>query len=120
MSINVEDFFKYFLQRNVVFSLEGKIIKEGNLLLYKKNDYYIILYLKNSNQEQKKFEIPYPFSIEKDKGYYVLNYNLSCISKSDMELYYRLVSLNQKSNSRFHNTKIMVFEKNSLDLSVVV
>ena len=117
---NVEDFFKYFLQRNLVFSLQGKIIKEGNLLLYKQNDYYILLYLKTNNQEQKKFEIPYPFSIEKENGYYVLNYNLSSISKSDSELYYRLISLNQKSNSRFHNTKIMVFEKNALDLSVVV
>jgi hypothetical protein len=115
----VDDLFKYFLQRNVVFSLDKKVIKEGNLLLYKKNDYYIMLYLKNSNQEQKKFEIPYPYSVESENGYFVLNYSLSAISKSDSELYYRLISLNQKSASRFYNQKIVIFEKNALDLSVV-
>jgi hypothetical protein len=116
---DTEKIFNYYLQRNIVFSLDNKIIKEGNLFLYKQNDYYYVFYLKNNNQEQKKFEIPYPFSITKEKNYIVLNYSLSSISKSDPELYYRLVSLNQKTNSRYHNNKIIIFEKNCLDLSVV-
>lgn len=116
----IEDTFNYFLQRNLVFSIDNKIIKDGNLLLYKKNDYYIVLYLKTNNQEQKKFEIPYPFRIERYENYFILNYTLSSISKNDSELYYRLISLNQKSNSRFYNSKLMIFEKNTLDLSVVM
>lgn len=113
------EIFNHFLQRNVVFSLDNKIIKEGNLFLYKQNDYYLFFYLKNNNQEQKKFEIPYPFSIKKEKNYVVLDYSLSAISKSDSELYYRLISLNQKSSCRYYNNKILLFEKNTLDLSVL-
>jgi hypothetical protein len=118
--MNLEDFFKTFLQRNVVFSIDNKIVKEGNLILYKQTDYYLNLYLKTNNQEQKKFEIPYPFSIEKYKNYYILNYTLSSISKGDSELYYRLMSLNYKKNSRFFDTKILIFEKNSFDLKLLV
>jgi hypothetical protein len=113
------ELFNHFLQRNVVFALDNKIIKEGNLFLYKQNDYYLFFYLKNNNQEQKKFEIPYPFSIKREKNYIILDYSLSAISKADSELYYRLVSLNQKSSCRYYNNKILVFEKNTLDLSLL-
>ena len=38
-----EKLFNYYLQRNVVFAVDNKIIKEGNLFLYKQNDYYFEL-----------------------------------------------------------------------------
>lgn len=116
---NKESLFNYFLQRNIVFVLDNKIIKEGKLFLYNEKDYYMVFYLKTNNNEQKKFEIPYPFSITRHKNYLVLDYSLSAISGGDSELYYRLVSLNQNSNSRFYNSKIIVFEKNTLDFSIV-
>ena len=40
MSIKESD-LNYFLQRNIVFVLENKIIKEGKLFLYNEKDYYI-------------------------------------------------------------------------------
>jgi hypothetical protein len=118
MAIKESD-LNYFLQRNIVFVLENKIIKEGKLFLYNEKDYYLIFYMRSGNNEQKKFEIPYPFSVERKNNYLILDYSLSAISGGDSELYYRLISLNQNSNSRFYNTKIIVFEKNALDFSVV-
>ena len=56
MSIKESD-FNYFLQRNIVFVLENKIIKEGKLFLYNEKDYYLIFYMRSGNSEQKKFEI---------------------------------------------------------------
>jgi hypothetical protein len=112
--------FNYFLQRNVVFVLENKIIKEGKLFLFNEKDYYLIFYLRTGNNEQKKFEIPYPFSVQRINNYLILDYSLSAISGGDSELYYRLVSLNQNSNSRFYNNKIIIFEKNDVDFSVVL
>ena len=118
MSIKEND-FNYFLQRNIVFVLENKIIKEGKLFLYNEKDYYLIFYMRSNNNEQKKFEIPYPFDIKRINNYLVLDYSLSAISGGDSELYYRLISLNQNSNSRFYNNKILVFEKNAVDFSLV-
>jgi hypothetical protein len=116
---NIEDYFKYFLQRDIVISVDSKIIKEGKLILFNQKDYYLNFNLKNNNQEQKKFEIPYPFSVKFEHNYLTLSYELNSISKSDPELFYKLVSLNKKSNSRYYNTKILIFEKNKLDLSII-
>jgi len=118
MDIKESD-FNYFLQRNVVFVLQNKVIKEGKIFLYNQKDYYLVFYMKSNNNEQKKFEIPFPFSVQKHDKYLVLDYSLSAISGGDNELYYRLVALNQNSNSRFYNSKIIIFEKNALDFSVV-
>jgi hypothetical protein len=110
--------FEEFLQRNVVFSLEGKIIKEGKLYLFNKKDYYFTFYLKMNNQE-KRFELPYPFQAKLTKNYIELDYTFSAISKNDPELYYRLISLNKLNKNKFLNSKILMFEKNTLDLSLV-
>ncbi len=118
MSIK-ESHLNYFLQRNIVFVLDNKIIKEGRLVLYNEKDYYLVLYMRSGNNEQKKFEIPYPFAIQQQNNCLILDYSLSAISGGDSELYYRLVSLNQNSNSKFYNNKIKVFEKNALDFSLV-
>jgi hypothetical protein len=117
--MNIETKLKYFLQRDIVLSLNSKILKEGKLVLFSEKDYYLYLYLKHGNSQQKKIEIPYPFDITIKDNYLILDYTLASISKNDSELYYRLMSLNQKNNSKFYNNKILLFEKNKLDLSVV-
>lgn len=116
---DIEQYFNYFLQRNVVFSMDSKIIKEGKLILFSQKDYYLTFHLKNSAGEQKKYEIPYPFNIVRKNKYLNISYDLQDISKKDDQLYYRLIALNQIHNSRFYNNKIMFFEKNTLDLSVL-
>lgn len=113
------DLFNYFLQRNIVFVLNNKIIKEGKLFLYNQKDYYLYFYLKTNNNEQKKFEMPYPFSIKKYENHLVMDYSLSAISENDSELYYRLISLNRTTNSKYYDSKITIFEKNALAFSVV-
>ena len=116
---NIESKFNYFLQRDVVFSMDNKIIKEGKLILFSQKDYYLIFHLKNSNGDNKKYELPYPFNIDREKNYLTFDYKIESISKNDSELYYRLLSLNKNQVSRFYNNKILMFEKNSLDLSVI-
>lgn len=114
----VEDIFKSFLQKNLVFSLDGKILKEGKLFLFNRKDYYLTFYLKINNSD-RKFELPYPFGVKMIDNYIELDYYFSSISKNDTELYYRLISLNSNPKNKYLNNKILVFEKNSLDLSVV-
>lgn len=114
----VEDIFKFFLQKNVVFSLDGKILKEGRLFLYGRKDYYLNFYLRINNID-RKFELPYPFKIELEDNYIQMNYDFYSLSKNDAELYYRLISLNANIKNRYLNKRILIFEKNTVDLSVV-
>lgn len=116
---NIDSYFNYFLQRDIVFSMENKIIKEGKLILFSQKDYYLIFHLKNNTGETKKYELTYPFNIKKIDNYLMFDYKIESISKNDSELYYRLLSLNKNQVSRFYNNKVLMFEKNSLDLSIV-
>lgn len=116
---DLENNFKYFLQRDIVISIDSKIIKEGKLILFNQRDFYLNFNIKNNNQEQKKFELPYPFEIINKGTYLILSYELQALSKNDSELYYKLISLNKKHNSRYYNSKVMIFEKNKLDLSII-
>lgn len=115
---NVENVFKGFLQKNVVFAMDNKILKEGKLFLFNRKDYYLVFYMKINNQD-RKFELPYPFGIKMVENYIEIDYNFSSIAKNDAELYYRLISLNSNIKNRFLNNKILIFEKNTLDLSLV-
>lgn len=116
---DIEDKFKYFLQRDIVISIDSKIIKEGKLILFNQRDFYLNFNLKNNNQEQKKFELPYPFDVIEEDNHLILSYELESLSKNDAELYYKLISLNKKHNSRYYNSRVLIFEKNKLDLSVI-
>lgn len=117
--VDIENYFKYFLQRDIVISIDSKIIKDGKLILFNQRDFYLNFNLKQNNNTQKKFELPYPFDIIKENNYIILSYELSSLSKNDADLYYKLISLNKKHNSRYYNSKVLIFEKNKLDLSLI-
>lgn len=116
---DVSKYFNYFLQRDIVFSLDSKIIKEGKLILFNQKDYYCVFHLKGANDTNKKYEIPYPFEIIKQKNYLILSYKLENMSKNDIELFYRLKSLNHPNHLSVYDNKILLFEKNTLDLSSI-
>lgn len=114
----VENVFKGFLQKNLVFSLDGKILKEGKLFLFNRKDYYLVFYLKINNQD-RRFELPYPFDIKLVDNYIQMDYDFYSLSKNDPELYYRLISLNVNIKNRYLNKKVLIFEKNTVDLTLV-
>lgn len=116
---NLDDLFGYYLQRDVVFSIDSKIIRDGKLILFSQKDYHLNFYFKNNNGDNKVFEIPYPFQIDKCDNHLVLRYDIETLSKEDDELYYRLLALNKKNNSKFYNIKMLMFEKSSLNLKPV-
>jgi len=120
--MDIEQAFINFLQKDLIFSIDGKIVKEGKLILFSKNDYYIHFTLKTSSDSKKKYEIPYPFNIKAGDGYIVLNYEIDHLSDGKNELFYRLKSLNKRTNAKIYNNRMVIFDKNlscSKDLHVV-
>lgn len=100
--------FDYFLQRDVAFYLDDKVIKKGKLALVIQKDYYYIfnMYI---DGVLRKVEYPYPFLVEPTDNGLLLNYNLTSLGVGNDELYYRYLSLNKSSNSKLYD-KIMRFE----------
>lgn len=108
---NVEIAFNDFLQRNLEFRIDGKLVKEGKLVLINQRDFYINLYLKMDNNEKKKYEIPYPFKIYSKDNILTLEYTISSFGTTDHNIKYRLLSLNKKTNSKLYNNKLVISEK---------
>ena len=59
-----EHFLVKWLQEQVVFDLNGKIVKQGRLLLFRRVHYYIQIALLNPKNVRENFEIPIPFRVE--------------------------------------------------------
>lgn len=116
--LDLEKKLSYFLQRDLVFSVDSKILKEGKLILVSVKDYYVQFYLK-SGSENKLFELPYPFDIEMMNGYALFYYDIESISHGDVDLYYRLLSLSKKANTKLYNSILMIHEKGALELQEI-
>lgn len=58
---------KHILQRNVKFMLnDKKILRRGKLLLFNTHDFYITFTLLTNKNQQKVYEIFYPYACEHD------------------------------------------------------
>lgn len=59
-----EAFLMDCLQREVSFSLNGKLIRKGKLLLFKRFNFFIQLCLMSEKKQRETFDIPIPFDVE--------------------------------------------------------
>ena len=103
-----DNVFDYYLQRNIAFYIDDKIIKKGKLALVVKKDYYYIFNI-YVDGILRKIEYPYPFRIQESNNGLMLNYHLTSLGVGNDELYYRYLSLNKLSNSKLYD-KIIRFE----------
>jgi len=63
-SVYPEEFLTQTLQQHMTFHVNGKLIKRGRLLLFKRQHYYIQLALANDKNLRENFDIPIPFEVE--------------------------------------------------------
>lgn len=107
--MNLEQTLNYFLQREITFTIDNKVVKRGKLILCNIKDFYITFYLKH-NDDQKRYELPYPFNIESTNAGVIMDYSLETIAGNNTELLYKLQSLNKKKNTKIFNSKVVIAE----------
>ena len=106
---NLENLFKSFLQKKLLFEIDNKIIKTGKLLLFSQKYFYISLLLTTTKKKQEKLDIPIPFnikSIENNKQF-LLDYKINALAQNNPQA---LQLLEEKINNNF-NTKNKFFNK---------
>lgn len=76
-----EQFLVASLQKPVVFILNGKPIKKGRLLLFRRIHYYIQIALLTDKSQRENFEIPIPFRVENypEDGLLYFDYRLKSL-----------------------------------------
>ena len=105
--IDLERALNYFLQRDITFTVDNKCVKRGKLILCSIKDFYITFYLKH-NDEQRRYELPYPFAVESKTGELVFDYKLSTMAHNNIDLLFKLQSLNKKKNSKIYDNRITI------------
>jgi hypothetical protein len=107
--INLEQALNYFLQREITFTVDNKCVKRGKLILCSIKDFYITFYLKH-NDDQKRYELPYPFATHGVGKDLVFDYKLSTMACNNVDLLFKLQSLNKKKNSKIYDNQIVIAE----------
>tara|TARA_R110002020_G_scaffold332155_1_gene547533 strand:+ start:2229 stop:2573 length:345 start_codon:yes stop_codon:yes gene_type:complete len=73
------------LQRNAKFNVNGKILREGRVILYNLKDFYIEFIIITKKDVRKVYEIPVPFTISVQKDTVYFDYTLKSICKDDYD-----------------------------------
>ena len=77
-----EHFLIPWLQKHITFSIGGKSVKKGKLLLFRRIHYYIQIALMTDKNTRENFEIPIPFRVEShdDDGLLFFDYRISSLN----------------------------------------
>lgn len=104
---DLETTLNYLLQRDLNFIIDGKIVKRGKLILLSIQDYYITFYLKHNN-EQKKYELPYPFRFDVDKQFLTFDYTLETFAHNNDDLLFKVRSLTKKKSCKIFDNRVII------------
>lgn len=97
---HVEPCLKNLLQRDIRFEVNGKIIREGKLVLYNIKDFYLSFTLRTEKHPSKIYEIPCPYYIDSNGNDLLLDYKNQNIYKSDQKLMLLINSLHKNSGKK--------------------
>ena len=105
MDNQVDELLKYFLQKHVKLFLNNKLYKSGKVILFKHKNYFIELIIQTENKD-KKVEIPIPFLIEnhKEDNLVFFDYRLKTVAKLGSNIYNKLLFLSKKCKSRYFDS----------------
>lgn len=106
----IEHHINKFLQSNLIFSLENKILKKGKLILFSIKDFYCIFTIICQEKNNKKiiFEIPYPFKLINYSDKVIFDYSLKSFSNDNTTIDDILKNVMTKKPSKLLNKKITV------------
>ena len=98
------------LQRDVQFSVNDKVIKEGKIMIFNVKDFYISFVLTTKKSQNKTYEIPLPFDIRQQDTTLFLDYTLDKIHRNS-SVTKRLISCISKSigkKSKFFDNVMVI------------
>lgn len=80
-SIPCEQFFLDCLQKQISFSINNKVIRQGKLLLFRRNHFFIQLALQTTKTSKENFDIPMPFNVDQydEEGLLYFDYRLDSL-----------------------------------------
>ena len=81
-----EQFLVASLQKQVMFSLNGKMVKKGRLILFRRMHFFVQIALLTDKNQRENFEIPIPFKVEnyQEEGLLYFDYRLDSLETDEL------------------------------------
>ena len=98
------------LQKDVTYNLNGKVIKEGRIILFNIKDFYINFMLITKKQVTKNYEIPIPYDIKTTPNSLIFDYSVKHITKGSGEILRMITQLQTKvgKKSKFYDNILTI------------
>lgn len=103
----IEDSLKNILLKDVDIELRGKVIVKGKLVFYEFKDFNFKLIF----DSQKKFEFPYPFSIDSNKERIQMSYHNKFVHYDDPIYKFKMINCMKNLKNKFYNSTLVIILK---------
>ena len=108
----IEDILKELLQRDLIFTINKKKIKQGKLLLFKQNNYTIDFQLCPVNKKDFSkiitYNTPIPFNLTINEKGMVFDYRLNTLSKNNKNILKHLKSIIPVAKNKFYDNILYI------------
>ena len=106
----LEEELKPFLQRNVSFKIDTKILKKGRLILFNVVDFYVVFTIETAfSNKRQSYEIPFPFYIDRvDSNMLILDYRFHHLYNNNQEIKRLLTRQSKDCRSKYLDTKVIL------------
>lgn len=106
----IEEALKSFLQKDLSISIDGKVVREGRLILVALKTFYINLKLSSRDDPSKLvlYELPFPFDSQIEANKLTLSYILDDFVKKDVDITHSLMIFNAKKPAKLLNTRVVI------------
>jgi hypothetical protein len=85
-----------FLLKPVEFIINGKTVRKGKIKVFNFRQYFVKFSIETESGDTKTYDVLYPFKIEKDGQACVFNYHLSCFSRTDDEMFFKMKTIKKE------------------------
>jgi len=106
----IESGVNQFLQHNVTFALEHKIVKKGKLILFCIKDFFCVFTLLCEEKNNKKiiYEVPYPFMFNMQPKKAVFDYTVNTFCKTNKNVVNYIKALSLEKTSKLYNKRLTI------------
>lgn len=105
----IESNINNFLLRDIVFYIDGgKTVKRGKLILFKFKEFHFNFTIKNEKNENKVYEIPYPFDYYTGERHMKFSYTLNDFTLTGSNLFYKTKTMNRDTASKLYDNVLVL------------
>lgn len=101
----LENKLKSLVLTDVIFTLDGKVLKRGKIKLFNTKQFFIRFKME-CGDEVKDWELPYPFKLEDITGGILFNYCLSAFCPPTELAYYKMKMIDKSNVSKLHDSHL--------------